>query len=66
MKIILICILLTVCSCGPPSLKTNEISETRFGEFAIVKIDSCEYVVYRGYQKGGITHKGNCKNHDSW
>jgi hypothetical protein len=31
--------------------------------FQVIIIDSCEYVVYAAYQKGGITHKGNCKNH---
>ena len=28
----------------------------------IIEVDGCEYVRFIGYYKGGITHKGNCKN----
>jgi hypothetical protein len=31
-------------------------------KIVVTEIDGCEYVVYRGYEKGGITHKANCKN----
>lgn len=28
-----------------------------------ITIDSCQYIVISGYRRGGISHKGNCKNH---
>lgn len=28
----------------------------------LVTYDDCEYLIYDGYQKSGIIHKGNCKN----
>jgi hypothetical protein len=27
-----------------------------------VQFDGCEYIVFRSYPYGGITHKGNCSN----
>ena len=27
-----------------------------------VTIDSCQYIIFIGFYKGGITHKGNCNN----
>lgn len=29
--------------------------------YEVVEIEGCEYVVYDGFEAGGITHKGNCK-----
>lgn len=29
--------------------------------YTIVTIDSCEYIMYRGYHETAITHHGNCK-----
>lgn len=34
----------------------------RYAEMYSVEYDSCEYIIYNRYNKGGITHKGNCKN----
>ncbi len=31
------------------------------GPIRIVMYDNCEYIIYG--HRGGITHKGNCKNH---
>jgi hypothetical protein len=28
----------------------------------VLTMDNCEYVVYNGYQKGGITHHAGCHN----
>jgi predicted secreted protein len=31
-------------------------------EFSIIKVDECEYLAYNiGFNKGILTHKGNCK-----
>ena len=32
-------------------------------ELSIIEIDGCEYILFDGYKAGGLTHKGNCKNH---
>ena len=32
-----------------------------YNSYEIIKLDSCEYVVFRELYKGGICHKGNCK-----
>ncbi len=37
-------------------------------EYSIIIIDSCEYIIgWAGYDSGGpfLTHKGNCKNHNT-
>ena len=39
--------------------KTNRI-EASISE---VEYDGCQYIVFEGYKKGGIVHKGNCTNH---
>ncbi len=33
-----------------------------YSDIVVTEIDGCEYVVYRGFEKGGIIHKANCKN----
>lgn len=43
-----------------PSTKTNSFDLGGYGTHT-VEHDSCEYVIWLDYQKGGITHKGNCK-----
>lgn len=32
-------------------------------KISIIEVDSCEYILYDGWKAGGLTHKGNCKNH---
>ena len=68
MKKLLIIFCTALVSCGVD--KQNNIptgNNGRFGDFRVVEIDHCEYVVREGV--GGnsyffaITHKGNCKNH---
>jgi len=28
-----------------------------------VEYDGCQYIIYKDYERGGLTHKGNCTNH---
>lgn len=42
---------------------TNVSSQMSSGEIKSATLDGCEYVVLIGYNKGGICHKANCKNH---
>lgn len=65
MKNILLMIVITLSSCieSENTSKNKHAASDSLGEYYTIEIDSCEYVVFRGYQKGGITHKGNCKNH---
>jgi hypothetical protein len=58
-------------ACNDPSVKNSNRGEVydhdsppQGSTFHTVVIDSCEYVIWDDfYRKGGITHKGNCKNH---
>ena len=35
-----------------------------FGDYSrIIEVEGCEYVFYKAGYAGGLTHKGNCKNH---
>jgi len=43
-------------------VKTVKI-QSGYDELSVVEIDGCEYIMYDGYKAGGLTHKGNCKNH---
>lgn len=29
---------------------------------SVLEYDGCEYIIMTAYSKGGISHKGNCKN----
>lgn len=45
-------------------IQERELFSTSFETqgYAILEIDSCEYIMYDGSgYKGGIAHKGNCK-----
>lgn len=64
-KLLLATLILVFSSCNTnpneykfPTSTTN--SYVHYGINTFVH-DSCEYVIYYGTQKGGITHKGNCK-----
>lgn len=52
----------------PLETKTeNSIHAVKAGDFEIIVIDSCEYIIYKetdGSNKayGFMAHKGNCKN----
>jgi predicted small secreted protein len=43
-------------------VKTTVVQQG-FDQISIIEIDGCEYILYDGYKAGGLTHKGNCKNH---
>lgn len=56
---------LLLFGCRPESPTENKGQTTKYGDFVIQEIDSCQYIVYdygvfdqRVY---AITHKGNCK-----
>jgi hypothetical protein len=36
--------------------------DPEFDSIETVQIDGCNYVVYKGYKQGGLTHAGNCPN----
>lgn len=57
--IVILTLALLLCSCNR-KIKGDDV----FNTFSVIELDGCEYVVYSGYKKGGITHKGNCKNHE--
>ena len=47
-------------------IDNKEISSERINidatnKIKIIEIDSCEYLLFEGFKKGGITHKQNCK-----
>ncbi len=42
--------------------RKNTPGEAKDYDLYLRKIDSCEYVVWIGYSKGGIVHSGNCHN----
>ena len=58
---LLVAFLMVGCREITPEEKTKLASEA--DGIDIIEIDGCEYVRFIGYYKGGITHKGNCKNH---
>lgn len=39
----------------------NILKISRQNWLHIAEVDSCEYIVFDGYKKGGIIHKQNCK-----
>ncbi len=42
--------------------KSNKIVRLTMNNFIyITEVDSCEYIVFDGFEKGGIIHKQNCK-----
>jgi hypothetical protein len=61
MKTILL--LFILLGCAIPETPTTQKKVINGNSVEVVTFDSCEYVLFTGYYKGGITHKGNCKNH---
>lgn len=44
-------------------VKLNKIHHAKLSNgMYIIELDGCEYILYVGYRKGGITHKENCNN----
>lgn len=64
MKIKFLLALLVLSSCLQTN-ETNKKTETRNSYFdygtTTIEHDGCEYVIWSATEKGGITHKGNCK-----
>jgi hypothetical protein len=62
--------LLLLSSCTTPRQQYNDdirkhkaVQGVSGDTFYVITVDSCEYVVYHGSQKGSIVHKANCINH---
>ena len=49
------------CDDGTRGESTKKANKD-YSDIVVTEIDGCEYVVYRGFEKGGIIHKANCKN----
>ncbi len=47
-------------SCDPPKYEKPRY-DPKIGEFSILVIDSCEYIVSGFGKSRNVTHKGNCK-----
>ena len=62
-------IVLSVCltSCRPSAENNKPEPNGKFGDFRVVQVDNCEYVVFdygvADNRVFAMTHKGNCKNH---
>jgi hypothetical protein len=58
-------LLVAVIFCGCESAMPQNSSKTKdtydMGQYKIVEIDSCEYIVSDVYAGYDICHKGNCK-----
>ena len=65
LNIILSVILIVgLSSCAKPNLNeepTDYIIDELGNTFKIIEIDGCEYIYFKGGDKLGIAHKGNCK-----
>ena len=44
---------------------TPEDRQTRLNsQIREIEWEGCQYIIWEGGRKGGITHKENCKNHE--
>lgn len=56
--------LLLLAACVKPGTEESASSKKLFGSDPyVVTVDDCEYIIWDGYNKGGMVHKANCKNH---
>ena len=57
-------VVVLMVGCRQPN---NQVKETIVSngtdKISIIEVDGCEYILFDGYKAGGLTHKGNCKNH---
>ncbi len=44
-------------------VRKEQYKETVKARLVEVEYDGCQYLVYKGYEAGGMVHKGNCTNH---
>lgn len=66
MKYLLLLLLFTSCELSQkPIREVQPLNKDIISnvEFYIIILDSCEYIYMSGYGRGGLAHKGNCKNH---
>lgn len=72
MKYLLVALIaVTLLSCGTPNLDLPDsptvysyktVFQSRLDWVDLIEIDGCEYLLYRGYNKGAFIHKATCKN----
>lgn len=55
-------LMLMGCETDQSSRNNGEKTNHELGSTEEVTIDSCEYIIYDGFESGGIIHKGNCNN----
>jgi len=56
-------VVVLMVACEPQADLKKQTITSGYDNISIIEVDSCEYILYDGYKGGGITHKGNCKNH---
>lgn len=56
-------VVVLMVACEPQADLKKQTITSGYDEISIIEVDSCEYILYDGYNAGGLTHKGNCKNH---
>ena len=54
-------VVIIFCGCNQTTIERKTNYTYQEGEFTIVEIDSCEYVLSDVYAGKSICHKGNCK-----
>jgi hypothetical protein len=72
-KLFLLPILAILFACNSPHYESAtpeqeaSMKKTVYGggmsAVVVIEVDGCEYVFYKAGYAGGLTHKGNCKNH---
>lgn len=64
MKYLAVVLIFILGSCEPNSNPDHK-SKTITSEWGLteVEFDGCQYIIFQGYKKGGLTHKANCSNH---
>lgn len=60
MKKLIILLIPAMFGCIEEPTSAQATFNTSYG-VSVFTVDSCEYVIYHGIQKGGIVHKQNCK-----
>ena len=58
---------MALMSCGVDKQNNTPTGKGGFGDFKVIEVDHCEYLVYDHWEGSlrsfSVTHKGNCKNH---
>jgi hypothetical protein len=62
MKTLIVILFITLTSCN--SDVDNQKIQSTPNNYGIMEVefDGCQYIIYKGFKKAGLTHKGNCIN----